>query len=69
MAQHFPSEQLAKTWEDLLGFKRLELFKRFGRVEEELELERLRRAAQEQIEVESQVSIDETPLIPDQGFV
>lgn len=66
MAQHFPSERLAKTWEDLLGFKRLELFQRFGRVEEELELERLRRAAQEQVEVESQVDLNEAPSIPPQ---
>tara|TARA_Y100000114_G_scaffold43216_1_gene38656 strand:- start:6202 stop:7968 length:1767 start_codon:yes stop_codon:yes gene_type:complete len=59
MAQHFPAENLAKTWEDLLGFKRLELFDKFGRLNEELEFERLRRASEEQVEVESQIPIDE----------
>lgn len=60
LAQHFPAENLAKAWEDLLGFKRLELFSKFGRVEEELEYERLRRAAEEQVEVESQIPLDES---------
>ena len=31
MLQHFPAENLARAWEDLLGFKRLELFEKFGR--------------------------------------
>ncbi len=62
LAQHFPAENLARTWEDLLGFKRLELFSKFGRVEEELEFERLRRSAEEQIEVESQIPIDEESI-------
>jgi len=61
LAQHFPAENLARAWEDLLGFKRLELFEKFGRVQEELELTRLQSAAQEQIAVEQQVSIDENP--------
>jgi hypothetical protein len=69
LAQHFPAERLGRAWEDLLGFKRLELFDKFGRVEEELELERLRRAAQEQVEVESQVDIDASPFQPTQGVV
>jgi len=58
LAQHFPAENLARAWEDLLGFKRLELFEKFGRVEEEVEFERLRRAGQDQVEVESQVDVD-----------
>lgn len=62
LAQHFPAENLGRAWEDLLGFKRLELFSKFGRVEEELEFERLRRSAEEQVEVESQIPIDETPI-------
>lgn len=57
LAQHFPAENLARAWEDLLGFKRLELFEKFGRLEEETEFERLRRAAEEQVEVESQVDL------------
>lgn len=62
LAQHFPAERLAKTWEDLLGFKRLELFQRFGRVEEEAELVRLQQATQEQIEIESQIIPEEETL-------
>ena len=59
LAQHFPAEKLARAWEDLLGFKRLELFQKFGRLEEEVEFERLRRAGEDQVNVESQVNIDE----------
>ena len=59
MMQHFPAENLARAWEDLLGFKRLELFEKFGRVEEELEMQRLMSAAQEQLAVEQQVALDE----------
>lgn len=62
LAQHFPAENLARAWEDLLGFKRLELFSKFGRVEEELEFERLRRSAEEQVEIESSIPIDEAPF-------
>ena len=53
LAQHFPAENLARAWEDLLGFKRLELFEKFGRVSEELELARLQSAASEQLELET----------------
>lgn len=59
LAQHFPAGRLARAWEDLLGFKRLELFEKFGRVDEELELQRLQQAAQDQLEVESQVGVNE----------
>jgi len=69
IAQHFPAENLAKAWEDLLGFKRLELFERFGRVEEEVELERLRRVGQDQVESESQVNIDEDTTDPNEGLI
>ena len=65
LAQHFPTENLAKAWEDLLGFKRLDLFEKFGRVREELELARLQSAAQEQLAVEQQVDITgENPSQP-----
>ena len=57
LAQHFPAENLARAWEDLLGFKRLELFEKFGRVDEELEFERLRRASQDQVDLESQADL------------
>jgi hypothetical protein len=59
MAQHFPASNLAKVWEDILGFKRLDLYEQFGRVNEELEYNRLKSAADEQIEVEQQIPIDE----------
>ena len=55
LMQHFPAENLGRAWEDLLGFKKLELFQKFGRVEEELELQRLQSVAQEQLQVEQQV--------------
>ena len=61
MMQHFPAENLARAWEDLLGFKRLELFEKFGRVEEELELQRLMSAAQDQLAVEQQAALNEDP--------
>lgn len=54
LLQHFPAEKLARAWEDLLGFNRLDLFKKFGRVEEELEYQRLASVAQEQLAVEQQ---------------
>jgi len=62
MALHFPSERLAKTWEDLLGFKRLELFEKFGRIDEEVEVQRLKAAAQQQLQEEQQV-----PMAASQG--
>lgn len=58
LAQHFPAEKLAKAWEDLLGFKRLDLYQKFGRVEEELEMQRLAAAAQEQLAVEQNVNTE-----------
>lgn len=59
LAQHFPGEALGKAWEELLGFKRLDLFQKFGRIDEETEMQRLRMAAEEQLAAENQVSIDE----------
>lgn len=59
MAQHFSSEKLAKVWEDLLGFGKLELFEKFARIGEELELQRLQAAAQEQMQVEASI-----PTVP-----
>lgn len=67
MAQHFPSDKLAKAWEDVLGFNRLDLYQRFGRLEEQVELQRLQAAAEEQLSVEQQVNIDEAPVPTDQG--
>ena len=58
LQQHFPSASLARAWEDLLGFKRLEIFERFGRVAEELELAQKQQAAQEQLAVQAGVDVD-----------
>jgi hypothetical protein len=56
LMQHFPAENLARAWEDLLGFKRLELFRKYGRIEEEMELARLQSAAQNQLQTEQQMT-------------
>jgi hypothetical protein len=61
MMQHFPSERLAKAWEDLLGFEKLDIFQKFGRAAEELELARIQSVAKEQLEVEQGIPT-EPPL-------
>ena len=63
MAQHFPSERIARAWEDLLGFQKLELFKPYGRVDEQLEMQQRMQAA-DQIAAESQ----EVPAAVEQGL-
>lgn len=55
LMQHFPAENLARAWEDLLGFKRLELFRKYGRIEEQMELASLQNTAQMQLETEQQM--------------
>jgi len=67
LQQHFPSASLARAWEDLLGFKRLEIFERFGRVAEELELAQKQQAAQEQLAVQAGVDVDADPGPVSQG--
>lgn len=57
MAQHFPSEKLAKLWEDVLGFKQLELFTKFGRIEEQVEMQQLMNAAQQMVQEEQEVPV------------
>ena len=59
LQQHFPSERIAKAWEDLLGFKNLELFQAYGRVAETAELQRLSQVAQSQVQEEAMTSADE----------
>jgi hypothetical protein len=59
LQQHFPSERLAKAWEDLLGFKNLELLQPYGRVAETAELERLSQVAQSQVQEEAMTSANE----------
>lgn len=59
MAQHFPSERLAKAWEDLLGFQRLELFEKYGRIGEQLEMAKLQQLAQQDQEVTAGIPLEE----------
>lgn len=46
LQQHFPSERLAKAYENLLGFSNLDLVEPYGRVAEQLQLQRLSQIAQ-----------------------
>ncbi len=59
MQQHFPSERLAKVWEDLLGFSNLDIMVPYGRVAEQLELQRLSQAATSAAQEESMIPLDE----------
>jgi len=59
VAMHFPAKQIAKMWEQVLGFGSFELFSEYGRIAEELEAERLRNAARNQLEEEDSTSTDE----------
>ncbi len=49
MRVHFPAKARAKAWSDALGFDRLELFKPFGQVEEQLELAEVQQSAQDML--------------------
>ena len=64
MIQHFPSDRLARAWEDVLGFKRLEVYRRFGRIQEEMEYQQLQMAAQEQLELQAQAGMGGEDEIP-----
>lgn len=59
MQQHFPSERLAKAYENILGFSNLDLVQPYGRVAEQLELQRLQQVAQETAAVEAGTEVDE----------
>lgn len=50
MAVHFPAKARAKAWSDAMGFDRLDLFKPFGQIEEQVELTEHQQAAQEYID-------------------
>lgn len=56
LQQHFPSERLAKIWEDALGLARLDVFRRFGRITEQLEMQQLMSAAQAQYQQQETVA-------------
>ncbi len=45
MAVHFPAKARAKAWNDALGFDRLNLYKPFGAIEEQVELQQTQQAA------------------------
>lgn len=59
VAQHFPAKKIAKMWEEILGFDEFELFEEFGRVSEDLELQRLISAARNTLEEENDTTTDE----------
>lgn len=59
MQQHFPSERLAKAYENLLGFSNLDLVEPYGRVAENLELQRLSQVAQQQAQEEAMTPVDD----------
>lgn len=67
MQQHFPSERLAKAYETLLGFNNLDLVEPYGRVAENLELQRLSQIAEQQAQEEAMTPIDEEGMM-DEGF-
>lgn len=57
VALHFPAKGIAKAWNLVLtGGRRKGLFKEFGRVEEEIELAQVQKAAQEMVAEQSSVS-------------
>lgn len=59
LQQHFPSEKLAKVFENLLGFSNLDLVQPYGRVAEQLELQRLSQVAEEWAQEEAMTPVDE----------
>lgn len=58
LQQHFPSERLAKVFENVLGFSNLDLVLPYGRVAENLELQRLTQVAQQTAQAEDMTEID-----------
>lgn len=59
MVQHFPSEKVAGVLLDVLELDKFDLFKPYGRVEEEANLARLQNTANDQVQAEAQTPIDE----------
>ena len=62
MQQHFPSERLAKAWENLLGFGNLDLMQPYGRVAEQLELQRLSSVASQWASEEAMTPTEEDTM-------
>lgn len=59
LQQHFPSEKLARAYEQLLGFSALDLVEPYGRVGEQTNLQSLTNAAAGQLQEEAITPIDE----------
>jgi hypothetical protein len=57
--QHFPSKKLAKLFEELMGFDEHDLYQEYGRLYEQLELEKLKATAMEQLQNEAMVPTEE----------
>lgn len=47
MGVHFPAKARAKAWNDAMGFSKLDLFKPFGAIEEQMEMAELQQSAQD----------------------
>lgn len=60
LQQHFPSERLAKVYENVLGFSNLDLVVPYGRVAEQLEMQRLSQVAEQTAMAESMTSTEAT---------
>ena len=58
LQQHFPSERLAKVYENVLGFSNLDLVVPYGRVAEQLEMQRLSQVAEQTAMAESMTSTE-----------
>lgn len=59
LQQHFPSERLAKVFENVLGFSSLDLVLPYGRVAEQLELQRLTQVAEQTAQAEAMTETDD----------
>ena len=68
LAEHFPSERLAKLWIDVLEFDKHDLMVPFGRVAERTELQRLSQAS-EQIVGEEDLGLGGEDVQPEQEQV
>jgi hypothetical protein len=59
MAQHFPTEKLARLWEELLEFERYGLVVPYGRIPEQLQAQRLMQAADRSLQDEEAVDLED----------
>jgi len=62
LAIHFPSKARAKAWNDAMGFDRLELFKAYGQIEEEVEKAQHQQAAQQYLAESEAAATTETDI-------